>query len=100
MSLEKIRFENRLEINLNVSKESLSFLVPPMLIQTLVENGVKHGISKIKNGGLIDLTAKLETDFLFVTIVNDGVFNPKNIDRTGRNSQLKKRIECCILRLF
>ena len=94
LSLEKIRFENRLEINLNVSKEALSFLVPPMLIQTLVENGVKHGISKIKNGGLIDLTAKLETDFLFVTIVNDGVFNPKNIDRTGTGIvNSKKRIE-------
>ena len=94
LSLEKIRFENRLEINLNVSKEALSFLVPPMFIQTLVENGVKHGISKIKNGGLIDLTAKLETDFLIVTIVNDGVFNPKNIDRTGTGIvNSKKRIE-------
>jgi LytS/YehU family sensor histidine kinase len=94
LSLEKIRFENRLTIKFNISKESLSYLVPPMLVQTLVENGIKHGISKLKNGGEINISSSIKNDALIILIKNDGEFNP-SIDKTNgtglKNS--RKRIE-------
>jgi len=94
LSLEKIRFESRLKIKLNISEESLSYLVPPMLIQTLVENGIKHGISKLKNGGEISISSFLKNEFLILQIINDGKYNPqiKNPNGTGLNNS-KKRIE-------
>jgi two-component system, LytTR family, sensor kinase len=46
LALEEIRFEERLKYNLNIDPKSLKIEIPPMMIQTLVENGIKHGISK------------------------------------------------------
>ena len=94
LSLEKIRFENRLKIKFDISEESLSFLVPPMLVQTLVENGIKHGISKLKNGGEISIKSFFKNEFLILEIINDGKYNPqiKNPNGTGLNNS-KKRIE-------
>ena len=94
LSLEKIRFEKRLTIKFNISKESLSHLVPPMLVQTLVENGIKHGISKLKNGGEIIISSSIKNDVLIILIINDGEFNPsnKNSNGTGLNNS-RKRIE-------
>ena len=94
LSLEKIRFENRLTINFDISKNSLSFLVPPMLVQTLVENGIKHGISKLKNGGEIRISSILKKDSLIILIINDGEFIPSNekTNGTGLNNS-RKRIE-------
>jgi two-component system LytT family sensor kinase len=46
LNLEKIRYEERLRFSTNLDPQSLGIQVPPMMIQTLVENAVKHGISK------------------------------------------------------
>ena len=94
LSLEKIRFEQRLKINFKVANQSLTFLVPPMLLQTLVENGIKHGISKLKAGGEITLTANIKNKILTIVIINDGEYNPKigKPSGTGLNNS-KKRIE-------
>ena len=76
LNLEKIRYEERLQFQLNVPKQLLDFPVPPLIIQTLVENGIKHGISKLKAGGEIQLTANLEQDTLEIQIINSGQFKP------------------------
>ena len=55
LGLESIRFEERLKTEFDIHPESQRFLVPPMMIQTLVENGIKHGISKLTRGGVIQL---------------------------------------------
>ncbi|MCS6834197.1 MAG: histidine kinase, partial [Flammeovirgaceae bacterium] len=76
LALEKVRFEERLEIHLDIDENALSFKVPPMMIQTLVENGIKHGIAKLKNGGKISLHAVLENGNLHVEIENSGHYHP------------------------
>ena len=43
LSLESVRFEERLKTDFNIHPQSAGFRVPPLMIQTLVENGVKHG---------------------------------------------------------
>ncbi len=56
LGLESIRFEERLKTEFDIHPDSYYYLVPPLMIQTLVENGIKHGISKLKEGGVIQLT--------------------------------------------
>jgi two-component system LytT family sensor kinase len=51
LSLEKVRFEERLRLHFDIARDSLTTKVPPMLLQTLAENGVKHGIAKLPAGG-------------------------------------------------
>jgi sensor histidine kinase YesM len=62
LDLERIRFEERLSYNLSVDPQSEKIEIPPMMIQTLVENGIKHGVSKRTTGGEIDVKTKLQIE--------------------------------------
>lgn len=75
LDLEKIRFEERLKYKINSTTEAERVEIPPMMVQTLVENGIKHGISKITNGGEITLDAKTNGSYLVIEIRNDGKFD-------------------------
>ena len=72
LGLEIIRFEERLRTEFIIDPASRQFLVPPLMIQTLVENGIKHGISKLKEGGLVKLTTIVEGHSLKIQIRNSG----------------------------
>ena len=72
LELEKARFEERLEIEINVPKELNQEMVPPMLLQPLVENSVKHGISNSLDGGKISITIFKENDKLKFEIADTG----------------------------
>ncbi len=72
LNLEKTRYEERLNCVSEVDTDTLDHWVPPMIVQTLVENGIKHGISKIPKGGNILVEAKLNQGDLIIKIINDG----------------------------
>jgi hypothetical protein len=74
LSLESIRFEERLHIEYNIAQGSNDFWVPPFMIQTLVENGIKHGISKLTEGGTIILKTLIINDELKIQISNSGYY--------------------------
>jgi sensor histidine kinase YesM len=59
LDLERIRFEDRLKYKIDIDKSSEKIEIPPMMIQTLVENGIKHGVSKRTDGGEIELKSKM-----------------------------------------
>ena len=72
LSLETIRFEERLKYNIEIDPKSSNIEVPPMMIQTLVENGIKHGISKKTEGGNISIKATVADSKLHIEIKNAG----------------------------
>ncbi len=74
LGLESIRFEERLKTQFEIDPESLDFLVPPLMIQTLVENGIKHGIAKLTAGGIIHMKASVRNDRLTVQVRNSGQY--------------------------
>jgi two-component system, LytTR family, sensor kinase len=75
LSLEKIRFEERLHYQFEVSRGLLKALVPPMSLQLLAENAVKHGISKSKNGGEITIFAQKRESNLIFGVKNTGILS-------------------------
>ncbi|WP_345027979.1 sensor histidine kinase [Ravibacter arvi] len=83
LNLEKIRYEDRLQFSVRADPASLFCQVPPMMLQTLVENGVKHGVSKIVSGGNIDVTTSVKEDVLTVSIVNSGVLESNDSSGIG-----------------
>lgn len=83
LSLEKTRFEERLIIERSISEETIGFLVPPLMIQTLVENGIKHGTSKLPKGGIISINTKLHKESLIITIENSGEYDESKPSETG-----------------
>lgn len=72
LGLESIRFEERLNTEFDIAPGSNDFLVPPLMIQTLVENGVKHGISKLTQGGVIQVSTRIVDNELKIRIRNSG----------------------------
>jgi hypothetical protein len=72
LELEKLRFEERLQISIEVDNELTEINIPPLCIQTLVENAIKHGIEKRTAGGLIKVQAVKQTGYLQLTVQNPG----------------------------
>jgi len=72
LALEAMRLEERIKYKISVDPKSSKIEIPPMMIQTLVENGIKHGIAKRTNGGEIFVTTKLENSNLYISIKNSG----------------------------
>ncbi len=72
LSLESIRYEERLKTKIDIDKNSGKFMVPPLMLQTLVENGIKHGISNLKEGGEISISSKMFGKHLQLQIRNSG----------------------------
>jgi two-component system LytT family sensor kinase len=83
LNLEKIRFEERLRFSTDLDPETYSIHVPPMMIQTLVENAVKHGLSKKVEGGKISISSKLEKGFAQIQIDNTGTLKGTDSDGFG-----------------
>lgn len=67
-----MRFEDRLKIEYQIDEDTLNQPVPPMMLQTLVENAIKHGISKQIDGGLIKVISEFKGDFHELTVQNTG----------------------------
>ncbi len=84
LSLESVRFEERLKTDFSIHPHSADFRVPPLMIQTLVENGVKHGISKLTEGGVVQLRTFVEDNRLRIQIRNSGqLLNGTRKGKTG-----------------
>ncbi|MEQ8924506.1 MAG: histidine kinase [Fulvivirga sp.] len=75
LNLESIQFEDRLKYTLEIKPETLDLKVPPMAIQLLVENAIKHGISNLPAGGEINIKSYLSEDNLIVEVINSGQIN-------------------------
>jgi two-component sensor histidine kinase len=77
LALEQMRFEERLKIELEIDEDTLDQQVPPMMLQTLVENAIKHGISKQVNGGTVKVVTDFKDDNLELSVQNTGQLNGK-----------------------
>ncbi|WP_103019660.1 sensor histidine kinase [Salinibacter altiplanensis] len=75
LELEKVRFEDRLRHQIEVDDEARSHPVPFMLVQTLVENGIKHGVACCRGGGVITVRAEVVDEALRICVTNPGTLD-------------------------
>jgi two-component system, LytTR family, sensor kinase len=76
LSLEGIRYEERLQKKFVIDEQTLDLPFPPMMLQTLVENAIKHGIAAHEDGGVIEVVSKIEDDKHCIYIRNTGEYAP------------------------
>ncbi len=93
IEISKIQFEDRLQFHTNIDKSTLNIQIPPMIIQMLVENAIKHGISNLKEGGKISLSASLKTNHLLIEVANTGVLSQSEDSTQLGLKNIKKRLE-------
>jgi LytS/YehU family sensor histidine kinase len=72
LDLELIRFEDRLKLKYEIEEDALDDAVPPMMLQMLVENAIKHGIGKSVDPGEIRISAHENNEQLILSVVNTG----------------------------
>tara|TARA_R110001592_G_scaffold363221_3_gene681706 strand:+ start:92171 stop:93202 length:1032 start_codon:yes stop_codon:yes gene_type:complete len=93
LALEKIRFEERLNYTIEADAKSSSQKIPPLMLQTLVENAVKHGIDKTLHGGEIKITITDQENTTLITITNPGKLGDKNNKGIGvENTRRRLRL--------
>jgi two-component system, LytTR family, sensor kinase len=92
--LEKIRYESRLNYSFDIDKNSLNIRIPPMSLQLLVENAIKHGIGRNKAGGVIIITSGFVDNNFELTVKNSGKLKPSpSPNNTGVGiKNLQKRL--------
>jgi two-component system, LytTR family, sensor kinase len=72
IDIQKIRFGDRLRVSIDIPDELLAMQVPSLLLQPLVENAIKHGVSKRRSGGEIRVAGMCRDGALRLTVYNDG----------------------------
>ena len=72
LAIEEARFRDRLHTTVHASRDALDCLVPPLILQPLVENAVRHGISAVSSAGTVEVTASVSDGTLSLTVRDDG----------------------------
>jgi LytS/YehU family sensor histidine kinase len=93
LALEYIRFEERLQVEYEIDEDTLDQPIPPMMLQTLVENAIKHGISRQVDGGKVKIVSDFQGNYHELVIVNTGALNgSRDVDGFGLAST-KNRLQ-------
>lgn len=71
LAIEKARFEKK--INCQYDVDDISFMMPTLILQPIVENAVKHGILKKEHGGSVKISVKQNFDFILIKVEDDGI---------------------------
>jgi len=86
LALEYIRFADRLKVVYEIDSNTLSHQIPPMMLQTLVENAIKHGLSKQPGDCTIKIISNVENDKLVLVVQNTGLLQQAEKDGFGLQS--------------
>ncbi|MBI2685042.1 MAG: histidine kinase [Acidobacteria bacterium] len=72
LALQKVRFEDRLDVEMGIEPATLTCLVPTFMLQPLVENAIKHGVVSRTARGLVRISAWRENSTLRLQVIDDG----------------------------
>jgi len=87
LEIEKVRFEDRLEFAEEIDKYCSDIEVPSMVLQPLFENAIKHGVYESIEKVIIKLTARIEKEYLKITVINN--FDPESVSSKGEGIGLR-----------
>ena len=90
LEIESLRLEDRLSVDYGVSDEAAAVGIPAMLLQTLVENAVKHGIAELPRGGRVKVDAVVREGMLLLEVVNS---RPAGAVRVAEGTGLRNSAE-------
>ena len=96
ISIEKLRFGDRLNIEYDISYDAFS--IPPLTIQPIAENAIKHGINQRVDGGTLKISSYEEENSIIISIADDGVgFDVNQVKNDGRShvgmTNIKSRLK-------
>ncbi len=85
LEVEQARFDDTLTVRIGIGKETEDVRIPSMIVQTLVENAVKHGVSAICDPGLIEIESRIRSGCLIIQVRDNGPgFDEEAMKRAGQ----------------
>lgn len=95
LDIQKVRFVDRLQLDIDVPSDLLVAQVPTLILQLMVENAIKHGIAKRAQGGLVRISAARTNGSLTLSVYNDGPNIPAgNVASSGIGlSNMRTRLQ-------
>ena len=92
IELSKIQLEDRLTFQTEIDKTLVNKEIPPMIIQILIENAIKHGISNLSKGGVVRLKIQKEDQNLIIKVCNTGKLTLNKTTTKVGLENIKKRL--------
>ena len=77
LDIEKVRFSDRLVVELDVTADAYRCSVPSLLLQPIIENAIKYAIAQSEEGGIIRVSARVEEQVLILTVDDSGPGDPQ-----------------------
>ncbi|WP_209331044.1 sensor histidine kinase [Lunatimonas salinarum] len=95
LNLELIRFEERLTVQYEIEDAAFQYKIPPMMLQTIAENAIKHGISNLMRGGIIEIKSSIGLlGDLYIWVKNSGQLKGESVShRPGEGHGISNTIE-------
>jgi LytS/YehU family sensor histidine kinase len=93
LAIEEVRFRDRMRTNVRAADGTLECLVPPLILQPIVENAVRHGISAVSTSGTVEVTAELLARHVRLTVRDDGPGVNAATSQPGSGTGLKNTRE-------
>ena len=93
LAVEKIRFGAKLQSNMEAGEEEMQALIPPMILQPLLENAIKHGIRTLAEGGMIDARVRQQNGWLHIDVENP--MDPDGSTQQGTGTGLENICRRC-----
>ena len=93
LALEKLRFEDRLQIRMDVDPKAMEMTIPPFVLQTLIENAFKHGIYPQSAGGLISCVIQASPGGMSILVSNPGQLPPEEKYRESGIANARGRLK-------
>ena len=91
VEIEKARFGERLHMEYDIDESLLAAKIPPLIIQPLVENAIRHGILKKEHGGAVKLSVREKGQTMTITITDNGIGMPEEMRRMILSHRMSRR---------
>lgn len=83
--IAKVRYNNRINVNINVSENDKNLFVMKLILQPAVENAIKHGLVKKKGKGVVEINVERKTDYLQIKVMDNGIgINEETVNKLQR----------------
>lgn len=93
LAIEQVHYEERLRVERRIDNAALKAMLPPMLLQLLVENAIKHGVARTPGGGCVRMHAHLADGMLQLTVSNPGQIDQHNRGHGVGLAYLRARLD-------
>ncbi|MFK8038499.1 MAG: sensor histidine kinase [Crocinitomicaceae bacterium] len=92
LDIEKIRFEDHIQVEYRIDQDLIHYKIPPLMIQTIAENAIKHGLSKLEKGGKLIIELKEDGNNININVSNSGTISKVDANRGVGIENTRKRL--------